>query len=169
MTSIGAAPARPETARSHALASSRLASSCRPHEVGKAAGAARSSIENMRMKAGLALTMRPSRRPWPCRTGPSAGTAPVAVRYRHHVPARQRAVEHEHRDHAAAAMAAADQVRRERAPVLAQEIEIEPGGARLAGAPHARMSAAPSAETMSRRVSGRPTSGSGSATGPAWH
>ena len=61
-TSTGAAPARPETARSSALASARPASSwpsgTRPRTF---PGAARCSIENMRVKAALVVTMRPSR------------------------------------------------------------------------------------------------------------
>ena len=60
-TSMGAAPVRPETARSSALVSSWPASSS-PSDTSAAtvAGTPRPSTANMRMKAALAVTMRPS-------------------------------------------------------------------------------------------------------------
>ena len=135
---MGAAPVRPETARSSALASSRPASSS-PSGTSAAtvAGTPRPSTANMRMKAALAVTMRPSASAVAMPNGADWNTR---VNRSSRMGASSRAgqllaaVEHEHGDDALGAMAAADELGGKGAAVLAQEIELEPGGAAGLGA-----------------------------------
>ena len=137
---MGAAPVRPATARSSALASSRPAcsspSGTRPATV---VGTPRPSTANMRMNAALAVTMRPSASAvampkgadwktrvsrisvWACASA-RVGSSLRSSTSTEMMPLRP--------------VAAADQLGGEGAAILAQQIELEPRRAALGAARH---------------------------------